>query len=120
MSKFPEGQVTSFDLNAEDHLEAEEIITGMQQCMLGLLDRKDSMLKQVSKAHTYGPLTTTITIDNNVVIIEKGAGELKIKLNGNPVLKLTGLNLDMIDYQGMKDALRGIRKYTILDDLANL
>ena len=120
MSEFPKGQVTEFQLNAEDRLEAEEIITELQKRMLDLLSRKDSQLKRTSTAYRYGPQLTEISIGDSVVIIEKGAGELKIKCNGAPVLKLTGFNLDMIDYRGMTNALRNLRQYMILDDLANV
>ena len=123
MTDLPEGPVSGHSLSADEHLLAEELIGELQDRMEALRSRGDEHIEKARKrgyASNYTPDSYTIQFGDSIIVIQLGQGRISVSHNGKSVIRIYGLNLDLIDFKGLQIALREIRRYMILDDLANV
>jgi hypothetical protein len=120
MSEVKEGMKKGFDLTADEHLQAEELI-GELQDRIGTLDtRKDSHLKTTNRANRYEPTIHTIKVGDQKIILKVRASELRVSMGGRAVISVTGLHLDEIDFDGTREVMSVLHHYMVLDDLASI
>jgi len=111
---------SGFDLTADEHLQAEELIDELQDRIITLGTRKDSSLKTTNRPSSYQPLIHTVKLGDEVIVVKVRKSEVRVSHQGKQVLAITGMNLDGINFAGLTKALVGLQRYMILDDLANI
>jgi len=110
----------SFELTADEHSAAEDLLAELQDRVADLKTRDNGELKSTERLSSYEPLTHTIKIGDDKIVVKERASELKVEHGKNLVVSITGLNLDEIDIDGLDATLQIMRQYMILDDLANI
>jgi hypothetical protein len=114
---------SGLDLTAEEHLEAEELIGELQDRMYELRNRNDKHVKKARRrgyASNYEPDTYTIKFGESIIVIKDGQGRVSVSHNGKDVVRVFGMNLDLINLDGLNRSMAGIRQYMVLDDLASI
>ena len=109
-----------FELTTEERLRAAELIDEFQERVTNLATRKDGKLKSTCKPSLYEPTIHTINIGDSTVVVKVRKSELQVLHEEETVVKITGLNIDTINVDALDFALQHIRRYMILDDLANI
>ena len=123
MSDLPEGPVSGHSLDADGHLLAEELIGELQDRMETLRSRGDEHIEKAKKlgyASNYTPDLYMIQFGDSIIVVQIGQGGISVSHNGKSVVRIHGMNLDLIDFKGLQISLREVRRYMILDDLANV
>lgn len=119
----PKGPRSGSTLTADEHLLAEELIGELQDRMMKLQDMGDEHIEKAKKrgyASNYDPDSWSIQFGDSIIVIKLGQGRISASHNGKDVLRIFSMKLDLIDFEGLRRALRGVRNYMILDDLANV
>jgi hypothetical protein len=109
-----------FDLTVEEHMDAADLIGDLQDRIATLSTRKDGHLKTTCRTSSYEPTIHTVKIGDEIIVVKVRASEVRVSIAGKQVVSVTGLNLDEIDFDGLRRAMAGIQRYMILDDLANI
>ena len=111
---------TEFELTVDEREHAEELIEELQERVANLGTRKDGNLKMTCRPAAYEPTIHTIKIGDDEVVIRVRMSELRVSHKGRLVLSISGARIDTINIDALDFALQHIRRYMILDDLANV
>lgn len=112
-------------MTPDERTKADELIDELQERIDVLLKRGDDCLeknvKEVDVAISYGESPKiTINDGHSESYITWEAGRYRVTHQGRRVLEITGAYVDMIDVLGLQQAMSGIRRRMILDDLADV
>jgi len=108
------------DLTADEHLHAEELLEELQERIVTLGARKNSVLLTTNRPVRYEPLIHTIKIGDETIVVKVRASEILVLHRGKKVADICGLVISKINFDGFIKALAGIRRYMVLDDLASV